>query len=74
MRGQDEHVAAKVMSFDRPKPPPYAAEIGHLADHDAGISSRWWRHAKSTTHPGPAYAVASSLWDDGYGFTVYLKS
>jgi hypothetical protein len=63
----------RVMAFDRPKPPPYAAEIGDIADHDAGISSRWWRHARNATHPGPAYATASSLWDAGYGFTVYLK-
>jgi len=63
----------RVMSFDRPKPPPYAAEIGDIANHGAGISSRWWRHAKTATHPGRAYAAASSLWDDGYGFTVYLK-
>jgi hypothetical protein len=63
----------KVMSFDRPKPPPYAAEIGDIANHGAGISSQWWRHAKNATHPGPACATASSLWDDGYGFTVYLK-
>ncbi len=63
----------KVMSFDRPKPPPYAGEIGNSAGHVGGISSKWWSDAKVTTHPGPAYATASSLWDDGYGFTVYLK-
>jgi hypothetical protein len=30
-------------------------------------------HYKDATHPGRAHATASSLRDDGYGFTVYLK-
>ncbi|HUB38621.1 MAG TPA: hypothetical protein VMA72_07210 [Streptosporangiaceae bacterium] len=73
MKLRRSKVGVRVMSFDRPKPPPYAAEIGDIADHDAGIASRWWKHARNATHPGRAYAAASSLWDDGYGFSVYLK-
>jgi hypothetical protein len=65
--------AVRVMSFDRPKPPPYAAEIGDIANHDAGISTRWWKHARDATHPGSTHATASKLWDHGYGFTVRLK-
>jgi hypothetical protein len=62
-----------VMSFDRPAPPPYAAEIADFAGKAGGIAQSWWRHSRVTAHPGPGYATAGSLWDDGYGFTVYLK-
>jgi hypothetical protein len=63
----------RILSFDRPKPPPYAAEIVNYAGRAAGISSKWWGHRKVATRPGPPYATATSLWDDGYGLTVYLK-
>jgi hypothetical protein len=63
----------RVMSFDRPAPPPYAAEVGNVNGKAAGFAGPWWRPHKLTTRPGRGYATASGLWDDGYGFTVYLR-
>jgi hypothetical protein len=65
--------ALRVMSFDRPKPPPYAAEVANLNGNASGFVASWWSHHKLTTSPGHGYATASGLWDEGYGFTVYLK-
>jgi hypothetical protein len=62
-----------VMSFDRPAPPPAMAEIADIAGGAGGIASGYWRHHRVSTNPGRAYAAASSLWDHGYGFTVYLR-
>ena len=59
-----------VMSFDRPTPPPYAAEIGTIAGKAAGIAAPWWGHHKMAT--SPYRATAGKLWDDGYGLSVYL--
>jgi hypothetical protein len=62
-----------VMSFDRPAPPPYMAEIVNLAGHSGGLTEPWWTPVKISTGPGPARATAGTLWDDGYGLTVYLQ-
>jgi hypothetical protein len=62
--------------FDRPPPPPYAAEIGTASGSAAGIAS-WWAHHQVRMTGGSSgrrlEATASALWDDGYGFTVYLE-
>jgi hypothetical protein len=63
----------QVMSFDRPTPPPYAAEIWDYAGKAGGMAEPWWRYHKVATQAGRAYATAGLLWDDGYGLTVYLK-
>jgi hypothetical protein len=63
----------KVTSFDRLTPPPYEAEIVNVAGKAGGISAPWWRHHRVSTRPGRARATASSLWDDGYGITVYFQ-
>jgi hypothetical protein len=69
--------AMPLVSFDRPPPPPYEAEIVNIKRKAGGIAAPWWGHhevratatgsaAKTAAKPGP-------LWDDGYGFTVYLE-
>jgi hypothetical protein len=63
----------KVVSFDRPTPPPYEAEIVNTAGKAGGISAPWWHHHRVSTRPGRGHATASSLWDDGYGITIYLQ-
>lgn len=62
-----------LMSFDRPAPPPYAAEIGNLSGHTGGLTSSWWTARAIATAPGSAHAFAGKLWDHGYGLTTYLK-
>jgi hypothetical protein len=65
--------ATRLMSFDRPPPPPYAAEIANLNGHSSGLTSPWWTAQAIGTAPGSARAVAGKLWDQGYGLTVSLK-
>lgn len=72
----DLHSPAKamlLMSFDRPAPPPYEAEIGNLRNNGGGLVSPWWAHRRIGTDPRPPYAGAGPLWDDGYGISVYLR-
>jgi hypothetical protein len=54
-------------------PPPYYAEVDNLNGKAGGIAAPWWTHHRITTRPGAAGATVGSLWDDGYGFTVYLR-
>jgi hypothetical protein len=69
--------AVRLASFDRPPPPPYAVEVWPLTGFGGGIaSSQWGHHAVRATVAGsPARPAAEpgTLWDDGYGFTVYLE-
>ncbi len=65
--------AVKLMSFDRPRPPPYAAEIANLNGNAGGIAAAWWRDHVMSTSPRTPYATAGRLWDQGYGLTVYLE-
>lgn len=65
--------AIGLMSFDRPTPPPYAAEIANLNNKAGGIAAPWWSHHVISTSPTSPYATAGRLWDQGYGLTVYLK-
>jgi hypothetical protein len=65
-----------LVSFDRPTPPPYAAEIVTLNGSTSGIAGWWADHQIALTRTGTSgYAEAKpgKLWDDGYGFTVYLR-
>lgn len=68
--------AMVVARFDRPTPPPYAAEIVTLSGSAAGIAS-WWADHRVRMTGGPSgkrlEAAPGALWDDGYGFTVYLE-
>jgi hypothetical protein len=68
--------AIAVARFDRPTPPPYAAEIATVSGSAAGIAS-WWAHHRVRMMGGSSgrrlEATASALGDDGYGFTVYLE-
>lgn len=68
--------AIAVAQFDRPPPPPYAAEIATASGSAAGIAS-WWAHHQVLMTGGSSgrrlEATTSGLWDDGYGFTVYLE-
>ena len=69
--------AVRLVSFDRPVPPPYAAEIAALSGRSGGFVQKWWRHyAVAATVAGSALRTAARpgpLWDAGYGFTVYLR-
>ncbi len=69
--------AVRLVSFDRPLPPPYAAEIGTLSGLAGGFAQAWWHHhALSAADPGSVprtVAGPTALWDSGYGFTVYLR-
>jgi hypothetical protein len=68
--------AIKLASFDRPAPPPYAAEIVALSGRAGGIAAAWWgHHAIRATAESSARSAAKpgALWDDGYGFTVDLE-
>jgi hypothetical protein len=66
-----------VATFDRPKPPPYFAEVITKSGSAAGIASWWSDHEITMTSDGrstaPKRAVAGRLSDDGYRFTVYLE-
>jgi hypothetical protein len=69
--------AVAIATFDRPVPPPYAAEVANLKGKAGGIAAPWWGHHEvRATAAGTAAKTAAkpgSLWDDGYGFTVYLE-
>jgi hypothetical protein len=65
--------ATRLMSFDRPPPPPYAAEIANLNGKSSGLATPWWTPHRIATAPSSARAVAGKLWDQGYGLTVSLK-
>jgi hypothetical protein len=62
-----------IMSFDRPKPPPFFAEIVNLNGTTGGIAARSWRHYRVRTSPRSPFASPGPLWDEGYGLTVYLR-
>ncbi len=66
-----------LVTFDRPRPPPYAAEIVTANGSTGGISSWWTDHRVTMTRDGSpgkrAEAAASRLSDGGYRFTVYLE-
>jgi hypothetical protein len=70
------HKAILVAKFDRPAPPPYAAEIATANGSGAGIAW-WWVHHQVRMTGGASgrrvEATTSGLWDHGYGFTVYLE-
>ena len=64
-----------VATFDRPPPPPDAAEVGTVGGSTGGIASpHWARHAvEATGAKDRVQARPGRLFDDGYGFTVYLE-
>ncbi len=68
--------AIAIATFDRPTPPPYAAEIVTASGSAAGIAS-WWAHHQVRLTGGSSgtrlEAAPGGLGDDGYGFTVYLE-
>lgn len=68
--------AIAVATFDRPTPPPYAAEIVTASGSAAGIAS-WWEHHRLRLTGGSSgtrlEAAPGGLGDDGYGLTVYLE-
>jgi hypothetical protein len=70
--------ALKIATSDRPVPPPYFAEIVSLRHPAGGIAGRWWGHhaiSARTVSKGAAVAARpGGLFDDGYGFTVFLES
>jgi hypothetical protein len=64
-----------IVSFDRPTPPPNSAEIVTLGGSTGGIAGRWIHHEVKMTRNGAsggAEARPGRLWDEGYGFTVFL--
>lgn len=63
-----------IATFDRPPPPPDAAEIATEGGSTGGIASAYWAHhvVEATGTRGQAQARPGRLFDDGYGFTVYL--
>jgi len=69
--------ARPLVTFDRPKPPPYAAEITTAGGWAGGIASWWADHKVTMTSDGSSAgrteAAPSRLSDDGYRFTVYLE-
>ncbi len=68
--------AMAVASFDRPTPPPYAAEFATLNGSAGGIASWWADHRVRMTGGSSGkvrLAAPGALFDDGYGFTVYLE-
>jgi hypothetical protein len=68
--------AMAVASFDRPVPPPYAAEFATRSGSSGGIASWWADHRVRMTGGSSGRRVEAApgaLFDDGYGFTVYLE-
>jgi hypothetical protein len=66
--------AMAVASFDRPTPPPYAAEFATRSGSAGGIASWWADHrVRMTGSAGRVEAATGALFDDGYGFTVSLE-
>jgi hypothetical protein len=68
--------AMAVASFDRPTPPPYAAEFATRGGSAGGIASWWADHQVRMTGGSSSRRVEAApggLFDDGYGFTVYLE-
>jgi len=64
-----------LVSFDRPTPPPNSAEIATLSGSTGGIAGWWTHHEVKMTRngaSGSAEARPGKLWDQGYGFTVFL--
>jgi hypothetical protein len=65
-----------VASFDRPTPPPYFAEFATRSGSAGGIASWWADHRVQMTGGSSGRRVEAApggLFDDGYGFTVYLE-
>ncbi len=69
--------AVPVVTFDRPKPPPYFAEIVVEKGSAGGIAGWWTHHELRMTSGGSpgghVEAAPSRLSDDGYRFTIYLE-
>ena len=64
-----------VATFDRPRPPPAAAEVATVGGSTGGIASSRWAHqvVEATGAKDRIQARPGGLFDDGYGFTVYLE-
>jgi hypothetical protein len=64
-----------VATFDRPRPPPDAAEVATVGGSTGGIASSRWAHqvVEATGAKDRVQARPGRLFDDGYGFTVYLE-
>jgi len=68
--------AMAVASFDRPTPPPYVAEFATRSGSSGGIAAWWADHRVRMTGGSSGKTVQAApgaLFDDGYGFTVYLR-